>query len=169
MPLLLSLFLVFSPIWPLGKNPLPGDPLLIVNKQTNELAFINREKLIYRFPVATGKRAEMTPEGIFTVTIKAENPYYRKKNIEGGSTKNPLGTRWIGFDAKGTDGRIYGLHGTNSPESIGHYVSNGCIRLKNDSVESLYEQVPLGTKVYILKSSLSFEQIAKKIGAISSP
>lgn len=34
-----------SPIWPLGQNPLPGDPFVIINKQTNELAFIDQGKI----------------------------------------------------------------------------------------------------------------------------
>ncbi|WP_335872688.1 L,D-transpeptidase [Bacillus sp. 2205SS5-2] len=165
--MLFAICLVFSPIWPLGENPLPGDPIVIVNKQTNELAFIVDEEVVHIYSVATGKTENLTPEGTFTVTVKAENPFYRKKNIEGGSPDNPLGTRWIGFDAEGTDGRIYGLHGTNAPNSIGQYLSNGCIRLSNTMIEQLYEKTPLGTKVHILSSPLPFEQIAKEIGAIS--
>ena len=92
-----------------------GAPFLIVNKAVNQLAFINNSKIQEIFPVGTGKSKELTPEGLFTVKVKAINPYYRKKNIPGGDPRNPLGTRWIGFDAKNTDGRIYGIHGTNQP------------------------------------------------------
>ena len=88
-------------------------------------------------------------------------------DINGGDPNNPLGTRWIGFDARGTDGRIYGLHGTNHPESIGHYVSQGCIRLQNEAIESLYEYIPLGTKILILSTQKDFKQIAIEFGAIN--
>jgi len=159
-------FLVASPLFPLGPNPLPGDPFIIVNKSTNQLAFIDNGKIEAIYPVGTGKRADLTPEGMFTVTVKAINPYYRKKNIPGGAPLNPLGSRWIGFDALETNGRIYGIHGTNRPDSVGYYVSEGCIRLRNEDVEELFDKVPLGTKVYITRSNKSFEEIAKEKKAI---
>jgi len=43
----------------------------------------------------------------------------------------------------------YALHGTNQPSSIGQAVSHGCIRLRNEDIERLYDMVPLGTPVYI--------------------
>jgi lipoprotein-anchoring transpeptidase ErfK/SrfK len=168
LQLISTLFLAFSisPIWPLGVNPLPGDPFLIVNKTTNEVAFIHDNKVQSVSSAGTGKTEDLTPEGLFTITVKAKNPYYRKKNIQGGTVQNPLGTRWMGFDAEGTDGRIYGLHGTNNPYSIGHYVSNGCIRLQNKTIESLYTRIPLGTKILIQSSSKSFEDLAIEYGAM---
>ncbi|MBM7584544.1 lipoprotein-anchoring transpeptidase ErfK/SrfK [Bacillus pakistanensis] len=166
MRLLLALFLVVSPIWPLGKNPLPGDPFLIINKQKNELAFIQGGTIKKTYKVATGKTNDLTPEGLFTITVKAKNPYYRKKDIPGGDPRNPLGTRWIGFDAKNTDGRIYGVHGTNQPGSIGKYISNGCLRLLNSNVEELYDVIPIGTKILVVKSNQSFVELGKEYGAI---
>lgn len=144
--------LAFSPLWPLGTNPIVGDPFVIVNKQTNQIALVDENRVQTVVGVATGITNDLTPEGLFTVTVKAINPYYRKKNIYGGDPNNPLGTIWVGFDARGTDGRIYGLHGTNHPESIGRYVSQGCIRLQNEAIESLYEYIPLGTKILILST-----------------
>jgi lipoprotein-anchoring transpeptidase ErfK/SrfK len=166
MRLFLAILLVTSPIWPLGRNPLPGDPFLIVNKTNNQLAFIVNGEIENTFQVGTGKTTELTPEGLFNVTVKAKNPYYRKKNIPGGDPRNPLGTRWIGFDAKGTDGRIYGIHGTNQPSSIGKYISNGCIRMLSSQVENLYEKVPIGTKVYVVESNKSFQELGEEQGAL---
>ncbi|MDQ0183810.1 lipoprotein-anchoring transpeptidase ErfK/SrfK [Cytobacillus kochii] len=162
----LFLVLMISPLWPIGPNPLPGDPFVIVNKRTNELTFIDNREVQQVVHVATGKTDSLTPEGMFTIIVKAENPYYRKKDIPGGKKNNPLGTRWMGFDAKETDGRIYGIHGTNDPDSIGHYVSNGCIRLKNDHVEALFERIPIGTKILIVSTDETTEQLAKKYGAL---
>jgi lipoprotein-anchoring transpeptidase ErfK/SrfK len=166
MRILLAIILFASPIWPLGRNPLPGDPFIIVNKESNQLAYMDDGKIQRTFPVGTGKTTTLTPEGLFNVTVKAKNPYYRKKNIPGGDPRNPLGSRWIGFDAKGTDGRIYGIHGTNQPSSIGKYISNGCIRMHNKHVEYLFDQVPVGTKVLVVKSNKSFYQLGKDYGAI---
>lgn len=43
----------------------------------------------------------------------------------------------------------YAIHGTNSPESIGHSVSHGCVRLLNSDIAILYAMVPVGTPVFI--------------------
>jgi lipoprotein-anchoring transpeptidase ErfK/SrfK len=143
-----------------------GTPLIVINKKTNELAFYDHGKLQMKERVATGKTNDLTPEGLFTVTVKAKYPYYRKKNIPGGDPRNPLGTRWIGFNANNTDGRIYGVHGTNNPASIGLYISNGCIRMNNQAIERLYEKVPIGAKIRVVTSVQSLDHIAKQYGAI---
>jgi hypothetical protein len=46
-------------------------------------------------------------------------------------------------------GNGYAIHGTNQPQSIGRAVSHGCVRVRNEDIEKLYEMVPLGTPVYI--------------------
>jgi lipoprotein-anchoring transpeptidase ErfK/SrfK len=162
----LFLFLISSPIWPIGQNPVIGDPFIIINKLTNELAFVNQNEIKNIYQVATGKTEELTPEGKFTITVKAVDPYYRKKNISGGDPNNPLGSRWIGIDANGTDGRIYGIHGTNNELSIGQFVTQGCVRMQNKDVEQLFEEIPLGTKVLIINSQQTFEELAIEYGAI---
>jgi hypothetical protein len=43
----------------------------------------------------------------------------------------------------------YGIHGTDAPESIGHSVSHGCVRLRNEDIARLYPMVEVGTPVYI--------------------
>lgn len=164
-PIFIAFFI--SPLWPLGHNPLPGDPFVIVNKRTNEMAFINDNRVQTVVSVGTGKTRTLTPEGLFTVTVKAKNPYYRKKNIPGGDPANPLGTRWIGFNAKGSDGRTYGIHGTNQPSSVGKHVSKGCVRAQNEVIQSLYPLIPLGTKILVTTSKKSFESLAKEYGAIT--
>lgn len=158
--------LIASPLWPLGPNPLPGDPFVIVNKSNNELALIEDNKVQTVVSVGTGKTQELTPEGLFTIIVKAKNPYYRKKDIPGGDSRNPLGSAWIGFDAQNTDGRTYGIHGTNQPATIGKYVSQGCIRTQNEVITSLYPLIPLGTKILIISSEKSFELLAREHGAI---
>ncbi|WP_462412512.1 L,D-transpeptidase [Neobacillus sp. Marseille-QA0830] len=161
------LFTVFlSPLWPLGTNPMPGDPFVIVNKSTNELAFVNENRVQTTVSVGTGKTQELTPEGLFTITVKAKDPYYRRKDIPGGDPRNPLGARWIGFDARGTDGRTYGIHGTNQPASVGKYISQGCIRTQNEIISNLFQLIPIGTKLLITSSKHSFEELAREHGAI---
>jgi len=54
-----------------------------------------------------------------------------------------LGTRRLDL------GDGYGIHGTDTPESIGQSVSHGCVRMFNSDVEKLYPMVAVGTPVYI--------------------
>jgi lipoprotein-anchoring transpeptidase ErfK/SrfK len=57
--------------------------------------------------------------------------------------KGVLGTRRLYL------GDGYGIHGTDHPETIGHAASHGCVRLRNEDIEKLYDMVPVGTPVYI--------------------
>lgn len=41
------------------------------------------------------------------------------------------------------------LHGTPYKESIGMAATHGCVRLRDEDIEWLYDNVPVGTKVYI--------------------
>jgi len=43
----------------------------------------------------------------------------------------------------------YGIHGTDEPTSIGSAASHGCVRLRNEDIETLFRIVPIGTVVYI--------------------
>ncbi len=45
----------------------------------------------------------------------------------------------------------FGIHGTKFPESIGTEASMGCIRMRNQEVEELYDLVPRGTQVHIVR------------------
>jgi lipoprotein-anchoring transpeptidase ErfK/SrfK len=45
----------------------------------------------------------------------------------------------------------YAIHGTNSPGSIGKFVSHGCIRMYNADVMDLYAKVSVGTQVVVLQ------------------
>lgn len=43
----------------------------------------------------------------------------------------------------------YGIHGTDNPTSIGRSVSHGCIRVRNEDIETLFRIVSVGTPVYV--------------------
>jgi len=122
---------------------------IIIYKSYNIMRIYLNDYVIYSFPVATGKNKLLTPEGYFEIITKIKNPWYLPKNIPGGDTKNPLGTRWLGINVPNTGGYTYGIHGTNNPYSIGNYVSQGCIRMYNKHIEWLYDHIPLHTPVII--------------------
>jgi hypothetical protein len=43
----------------------------------------------------------------------------------------------------------YGIHGTDVPTSIGRAASHGCIRVRNEDIETLFRIVDVGTPVYV--------------------
>jgi lipoprotein-anchoring transpeptidase ErfK/SrfK len=64
--------------------------------------------------------------------------------IPGGSPHNPMGVAAMTL----ADGQ-YAIHGTNSPSSIGRFVSYGCIRMYNQDIMDLYGRVDVGTSVVV--------------------
>jgi hypothetical protein len=66
----------------------------------------------------------------------------------------PLGTRNRRIEGelgkyKLSLGEGYLLHGTPHTTSIGQAATHGCVRLLEEDIEWLYDQVPVGTPVYI--------------------
>jgi L,D-transpeptidase ErfK/SrfK len=103
------------------------------------------------YPVAVGRRGWMTPTGDFSIVSKRKSPTWYPppwahldEPVPPGR-HNPLGDRWLGLSEPG-----YGLHGTNSPTSIGRAVSHGCIRLYPEHAEQVYDQVSTGTPISII-------------------
>ena len=66
--------------------------------------------------------------------------------IPSGSPSNPMGEAALTLS-----GGDYAIHGTNSPGSIGGFVSYGCIRMHNDDVKDLYQRVGIGTLVVVMR------------------
>ena len=113
---------------------------LVVSIPDRKLAVIENDAVVTVFPVAVGAAATPSPVGTFTVVTRVTNPtYYTKGKVVAPGARNPVGTRWIGLSRKG-----YGIHGTDNPRSIGYAKSHGCIRLRNDDVEQLFDRVRTG-------------------------
>jgi lipoprotein-anchoring transpeptidase ErfK/SrfK len=64
--------------------------------------------------------------------------------IPGGSPGNPMGVA-----AMTLAGGEYAIHGTNQPNSIGRFVSYGCIRMLNEDITDLFSRVSVGTRVVV--------------------
>lgn len=103
-------------------------------------------KLILDEPAAVGIQATPTPVGRF----------YVKEILRPPTPNGPYGAYALGLSAFsetletfGGGEAVIGIHGTNDPSSIGADVSNGCIRLGNDAITTLAENLPLGTPVEI--------------------
>lgn len=130
---------------------LNGEITLLVDKSDFTLTMLLNGHFIRQYPVSIGKENK-TPEAVFIVKNKLKNPvWYSPEGVyKYGDPRNLLGTRWMGFEEKeGLQG--YGIHGTTNPDSIGKALSEGCIRLRNEDVEKLYDFVRVNTKVVIQK------------------
>lgn len=119
-----------------------------------------------RFGVAVG-RAGKGFEGRATIARKAAWPSWRPTDnmirtepelysqFAGGLTggmHNPLGSRAL-YLYQGSRDTYYRIHGTMDPSSIGKATSAGCIRLFNQDIIDLFEQVPNGTQVVVRSQS----------------
>jgi lipoprotein-anchoring transpeptidase ErfK/SrfK len=121
----------------------PTSRRLVVSIPDRKLAVVENDEVVSVFPVAVGNPSTPSPVGTFTVINRIANPtYYSPGKVIGPGVANPLGTRWIGLSEKG-----YGIHGTDNPRSIGYAKSHGCIRLRNEDVERLFERVRTGDVV----------------------
>jgi hypothetical protein len=159
----MSAFLMFFSIG-VASSFAAESKFIIINKANNRLAYYENSQLKRVFKVATGRSQSLTPEGKFKIVNKIVNRPYYKGGIPGGDPRNPLGNRWLGLNARGTWGTTYAIHGNNNPSSIGKYVSSGCIRMYDDEVEWLFNQVKINTPVIITTSRKSFDSIAAANG-----
>ena len=66
-----------------------------------------------------------------------------------GGINNPLGARALYLFQEGRGDTYLRIHGTNDPSTLGRRVSNGCARLVNDQLISLYDIIPLQTRVVL--------------------
>lgn len=135
----------------------PGDVLRIPTDPVTVLVDVSKHWLLYRigphvveaWPVGTGADGTETITGAFVVGDKQVNPTWWPKGrppVMPHDPENPLGTRWIGWREVGGDrDTSYGFHGTREPETIGYDASEGCVRMRNEAVEVLYEILPVGS------------------------
>lgn len=107
------------------------------------------DEVIFEAPIGIGREDVPTPGGTYYIKELLQPP------VPGG-TYGAYAYGLSGFspvleEFAGGEG-VIGVHGTNEPESIGTEASYGCIRLHDDDVTRLVEEVglPLGTPVEIL-------------------
>lgn len=129
---------------------------ILINIPARSLRLYENDKCVAMYPVGVGKAETKTPAGFYKIVEKVINPTW----VDPGDTSvaiasgpdNPLGYRWLGI------GGNYGIHGTNNPKSVGHYVSNGCVRMVEDDVEKVFDKVDVGTEVQIMYNRLVIDK-----------
>ncbi|MGJ5815826.1 L,D-transpeptidase [Paludibaculum fermentans] len=116
---------------------------IVVSIPDRKLALVEDGVVVKIYDVAVGKTTTPSPTGTFEIVNRIPNPtWYGPTKVVGPGKTNPVGTRWMGLSVKG-----YGIHGTNRPDSIGKAASKGCIRMRNEDVEELFELVHVGATV----------------------
>lgn len=139
---------------------------LLVAPRAFYLYFVTEPRKAIRYGCGVGK-AGLEFSGTATIDVKKEWPTWRptqemierdpaaysrfKDNeyVQPGGSNNPLGARALYLFQNGVD-TYFRIHGTNQPQTIGHAVSNGCIRMLNAHVIDLYDRVPIGTVVTVV-------------------
>jgi len=130
--------------------------VLVVDIMGNTLKWYNQDTLVNTYYVATGEPKYPTPLGKFYITRKDENPVWINPNVEWSKDMppriepgpgNPLGVRALVTSAAG--GTVL-IHGTANL-TPGLY-SHGCIRMANWAVLELFDNVNVGTPVFIWTS-----------------
>lgn len=135
-----------------GETLLAMGPRIVINLSNFSLVLDRPGEEPKRWSIASGSAEYPTPSGRYRVVEKVIDPtWYPPKSEWAKDAKpvppgpdNPLGTRWIGFDWASI-----GIHGTNTPWSIGAAVSHGCLRMVTEEVEVLFEMVEVGTPVTV--------------------
>jgi lipoprotein-anchoring transpeptidase ErfK/SrfK len=131
--------------------------VIVIDIMGNSLKWYNQDSLVKTYSVATGQPKYPTPLGKFYVIRKDANPVWVNPNVEWSKTmppkidpgpENPLGMRAIVTSAGG--GTVL-IHGTANL-TPGLY-SHGCIRMANASVVELFDNVNVGTPIFIWTSS----------------
>jgi lipoprotein-anchoring transpeptidase ErfK/SrfK len=128
--------------------------VITVDRGHFRLSLFKRLRRVRTYPIAVGQVGLETPAGLYKIQNKAVNPAWHVPNspwagslagtvIPGGVPNNPIKARWLGV----YDG--VGVHGTSDRGSIGSNASHGCIRMLVEDVEKLYDQVPIGTPIFI--------------------
>jgi lipoprotein-anchoring transpeptidase ErfK/SrfK len=131
-------------------------PVIVIRPGVNEMRFYEGTTLVRTFSVATGQSIYPTPLGTWKIVTMQRDPWWYPPTYDAWAKglkpvppgpNNPLGTRWMGLSAPGV-----GIHGTDSPASIGYSVSHGCIRMQVPDAEWLFDHVHVGTPVVITSS-----------------
>lgn len=144
----------------LGEVIHPGQRLRIPIEPASTLVDLDARWLFYKlgeevvaaWPVCIGRPGNDTIPGQYTVGELTKDPMWfpeGQQPVPFGDPRNPLGTRWIGWEPDAGGKRGLGFHGTNEPDTIGSAASDGCVRMRNEDVEELYRILPRGTRISV--------------------
>jgi lipoprotein-anchoring transpeptidase ErfK/SrfK len=129
---------------------------IVIKTGERKLYYVRGDGTALRYRVAVGKPGKqwfgeaqidgkyVRPAWSPPAEVKRDNPRLPDV-IPGGAPNNPMGARALTLSLD-----EYAIHGTNRPSSIGTYASYGCIRMLNEDIVDLYDQVSVGTRVVVV-------------------
>jgi lipoprotein-anchoring transpeptidase ErfK/SrfK len=146
-----------QPVPDLPAKPEFAQRLIRVDTEGRMLDLVEAKQVIASFPITPGSKNLPAPIGTWKVVKVTTMPIFRwdeamlKHGRRSGNfytippgPRNPVGIVWIGLNKKGI-----GIHGTDSPDTIGRSASHGCIRLANWDAARIVNQVTVGMTVEI--------------------
>jgi lipoprotein-anchoring transpeptidase ErfK/SrfK len=130
---------------------------IVIKTGERRLYYVRGDGTALRYRVAVGKPGKqwfgeaqidgkyVQPAWSPPAEVKRDNPRLPDV-IPGGAPNNPMGARALTLNLD-----EYAIHGTNRPGSIGTFASYGCIRMLNEDIVELFEQVAVGTRVVVTR------------------
>ncbi len=126
---------------------------IIIDRGSFTLRFFKNLKLSHNYQIAVGMQGLETPAGLYHIQDKQVNPSWHVPNsawagdlagkVIPPGPADPIKARWMGFNGGA------GIHGTDVLGSLGSAASHGCVRMAIPDVETLYDQVSVGTPVFV--------------------
>jgi hypothetical protein len=120
---------------------------VVVDLSSRTASLLRSRRKIRSFRVGIGTAGTPTPTGRFYVTVKLRPPQI-SADAYGAWALGLSGYSEVHQTFGTGDGQI-ALHGTYQPWKLGQPVSNGCVRMDNETISLLAEKLPLGTPVTI--------------------
>lgn len=131
---------------------------VIVDSDARKLYLTLGPNAAYEYPISVGRegftwsgsekisRIADWPDWHPPAEMRERDPKLPEKMY--GGIKNPLGAKALFLG-----NTLYRIHGTNDPKTIGYAASSGCIRMMNEHVVHLSQQVGVGTTVRVIASN----------------
>lgn len=152
----------------------PGRPILPVGGRSvrisleeHRLYVTEGDRVVWSATIGTGTGSQLegagrrwdfsTPRGAFRVERKEKDPIWILPDwafVERGEPIPPVESAKRRVEGELGAAALYltpelAIHGTDRPELLGDAVSHGCIRMSNDDVLRLYEELEVGAPVII--------------------
>ncbi len=128
-----------------------------INTRTKILRLMENGKILSTFPITPGSSSLPAPPGTWKIVGITVLPWFRRDEsmlkhgvrsdeyyLIPAGPNNPVGVLWAALSKSGI-----GIHGTNSPNTIGRSGSHGCIRLANWDAIRFAEMITKGMTVKI--------------------
>jgi hypothetical protein len=125
----------------------PVSHQVVVDLSSRTASLLEGHRKVRSFRVGVGTAGTPTPTGRFYVTVKLRPPQI-SASAYGAWALGLSGYSEVHQTFGTGDGQI-ALHGTYKPWLLGQPVSNGCVRMDNETITLLAETLPLGAPVTI--------------------